>query len=129
MRMNRPSNRQGAIKNSHAANAALCSQQRGQSVQNIDVLCVHGSGSVSAGSIKAVLRNSSNSSGSFSTSISSSHQINSQSSASFPALFAPLVVAVDMKINHQPASSCLGQISKKTKKEPPALEIQYRRGM
>lgn len=70
-------------------------------MQNIDVLCVHGSGSVSAGSIKAVLHNSSNSSHSIRTSISSSNQINSRSSASFPAQFVSVVRAVDMKINRQ----------------------------
>lgn len=79
--------------------AVQCYKQRGWSVQNIDVQCVHGSWSVSVVAIKAVLHNSSSSSLSISTTIGSSNQINSQSSVSFPAQFVSVVWVDNIQIN------------------------------
>lgn len=101
-------------------------KQRGMGVQNIDVLRVHGSGSLSAGSVKAVLHNGSNSSHSISTSISSSNQINSRSSASFPAQFVSVVRVDDMKINREP---CQQLFVPNKNGEKHSLETQYGRGM
>lgn len=108
------------------ARAVQCDKQRGGTVQNTDVQCVHRSGSVSEVGVKAVLHNSSSSSPSISTAISSCNQINSQSSVSFPAQFVSVICVNDMQIN---CELCQQLFVPNRKKRKHALEIQYRDGM